>query len=195
MVSSSSDVEVAIRKAFWRLGYPDAKEEQLKAAREFISGRDVFVCLPTGSGKSMCYGCLPYAFDELAANSFKDSSTNAEPSAIVLIVSPLTALMEDQVKKFTDMGLKAAFVGEAQDDQSVEQGVKNGEYSLVYMSPESMMTVLQWREMFRSQLYQQRLKGIVIDEAHSAWRSGKYETQTFQLKRTRVPGTQLGRCL
>ena len=53
------------------------------------------------SGKSMCYGCLPYAFDELAANSFKDSSTNAEPSAIVLIVSPLTALMEDQVKKFT----------------------------------------------------------------------------------------------
>ena len=148
MASSSNDVEVAIRKAFRRLGYPDAKEEQLKAAREFISGRDVFVCLPTGSGKSMCYGCLPYAFDELAANSFKDSSTNAEPSAIVLIVSPLTALMEDQVKMFTDMGLKAAFVGEAQDDQSVEQGVKNGEYSLVYMSPESMMTVLQWREMF-----------------------------------------------
>ena len=166
MASSSSDVEVAIRKAFRRLGYPDAKEEQLKAAREFISGRDVFVCLLTGSGKSMCYGCLPYAFDELAANSFKDSSTNAEPSAIVLIVSPLTALMEDQVKKFTDMGLKAAFVGEAQDDQSVEQGVKNGEYSLVYMNPESMMTVLQWREIFRSQLYQQRLKGIVIDEAH-----------------------------
>ena len=87
------------------------------------------------------------------------------------------------------MGLKAAFVGEAQDDHSVKRGVKNGEYSLVYMSPESM-TVLQWREMFWSQLYQQRLKGIVIDEAHCVekW----YETQTFQLKHTRVPGTQLG---
>ena len=166
MADTSSDVEVAIRKAFRRLGYPDAKEQQLKAAREFISGRDVFVCLPTGSGKSMCYGCLPYAFDELASNTLSDPTTNAEPSAIVLIVSPLTALMEDQVKKFMDMGLKAAFIGEAQDDYSVERGVMNGEYSLVYMSPESMMTVLQWREMFRSQLYQQRLKGIVIDEAH-----------------------------
>ena len=114
----------------------------------------------------MCYGCLPYAFDELASNTLSDPTTNAEPSAIVLIVSPLTALMEDQVKKFMDMGLKAAFIGEAQDDYSVERGVMNGEYSLVYMSPESMMTVLQWREMFRSQLYQQRLKGIVIDEAH-----------------------------
>ena len=166
MADTRSNVEVAIRKAFKRLGYTDVKQEQLKAASEFMTGRDVFVCLPTGSGKSMCYGCLPYAFDELEANTFGDSSRNAEQSAIVLIVCPLTALMEDQVKKFTTMGLKAAFVGEAQDNYSVVQGVMGGEYSLVYMSPESMMTVLQWREMFRSRLYQQRLKGIVIDEAH-----------------------------
>ena len=166
MVDASNDVEVTIRKAFWRLGYHDAKEEQLKVAREFISGRDVFVCLPTSSGKSMCYGCLPYAFDELASNTFSDPTTNTEPGAIVLIVSPLTVLMEDQVKKFMDMGLKAAFIGKAQDDPSVERGVINRGYGLVYMSPESMMTVLQWREMFRSQSYQQRLKGIVINEAH-----------------------------
>ena len=103
IADTSNDVEVAIRnKAFQRLGYPDAKEEQLKAAREFISGRDVFVCLPTGSGKSMCYGCLPYAFDELASNPFSDPTTNAEPSAIVLIVSPLTALMEDHVHLHPD---------------------------------------------------------------------------------------------
>ena len=82
MADTSSDVEVAIRKAFRRLGYPDAKEQQLKAAREFISGRDVFVCLPTGSSKSMCYGCLPYAFDELASNTLSDPTTNTEPSAI-----------------------------------------------------------------------------------------------------------------
>ena len=55
-------------------------------------------------------------------------------------------------------------VGEVQDNPSVKQGVMNWEYSLVYMSPESMMTVLQWREMFHSQLYQQCLKGIVINE-------------------------------
>ena len=82
MADTGSDVEVAIRKVFRRLGYPDAKEEQLKAARESISGRDVFVCLPTGSSKSMCYGCLPYAFDELASNTLSDPTTNTEPSAI-----------------------------------------------------------------------------------------------------------------
>ena len=63
------------------------------------------------------------------------------------------------------MGLKAAFVCEVKN--SVGQGVMGGEYHLVYMSPELMMTVLQWREMFHSQLYQQHLKGIVIDETHS----------------------------
>ena len=69
-------------------------------------------------------------------------------------------------KNFMDMGLKAAFVGEVQDDHSIEKGVMNGEYSLVYMSPESMMTLLQWRELFHSQLYQQCLKGIMINETH-----------------------------
>ena len=189
MVSSSSDVEVAIRKAFRRLGYPDAKEEQLKAAREFISGRYVFVCLPTGSRKSMCYGCLPYAFDELAANSFKDSSTNAKPSAIVLIVSPLTALMEDQVKQFTDMGLKAAFVGEAQDDQSVERRVKNGEYSLVYESRVNDDSVAVERNVSSAIV-------PAAPEGHSDRRSSLHgEVVSMKLRHsTRVPGPQLGRC-
>ena len=109
MASTSSNIEVAIRKAFRRLGYTDVKEEQLKAAREFMTGRDVFVCLLTGSGKSMCYGCLPYAFNKLEANTFGDLSGNAEEKAIILIVCPLTSLMEDQVKKFTAMGLKSRF--------------------------------------------------------------------------------------
>ena len=95
MASTSSNIEVAIRKAFRRLGYTDVKEEQLKAARDFMTGRDVFVCLPTGSGKSVCYSWLPYAFDELEANTFGDLSRNAEENAIILIVCPLTTLMED----------------------------------------------------------------------------------------------------
>ena len=74
-----------------------------------------------------------------------DLSRNAEENAIILIVCPLTSLMEDQVKKFTAMVLKAAFVVKAQGDHSVGRGVMDGEYRLVYMSPESMMTVLQWR--------------------------------------------------
>ena len=58
-----------------------------------------------------------------------------------------------------DVGLKAVFVGKVQVDPSIRQGVMNGEYS-----PESVITVLQWREVFHSQLHQQCLKGIVINE-------------------------------
>ena len=136
-------MEVAIQKSFWRLAYPDAKEEQLKAAREFIIGRDVFICLPTGSGKSMCCGC-----------NWTDS--------VPIHCSGRKPIL----KIFMDVGLKAVFVGEVQDDHSIKQGVMNKEYSLMYMSPESMMTVLQWREVFRPHLYQQRLKSIVINDTY-----------------------------
>ena len=53
------DIETAIGVAFNKLGYSTVKEEQVEAAREFVKGRDVFVAIPTGSGKSLCYGCLP----------------------------------------------------------------------------------------------------------------------------------------
>ena len=47
-----------------RLGYPEMKPEQLEVAATFIEGRVVFSVLPTGFGKSLCYACLPLAFDK-----------------------------------------------------------------------------------------------------------------------------------
>ena len=58
-------MERALRKANERLGYKEMKPEQEELVKEFISGRDVFGILPTGFGKSLCYGCLPLVFDEL----------------------------------------------------------------------------------------------------------------------------------
>ena len=71
-----------------------------------------------------------------------------------------------QVKSFQGKGIKAAFVGKDQTDENIKSSVIAGEYSLVYMSPESMLTNLRYREMFRSVVYQENLVCLAIDEAH-----------------------------
>ena len=73
-----------------RLGFDALKEEQKVTILSFLSGKDVFISLPMGYGKSLCYGCLPWVY-----NSLKQRSTS-----IALIVSPLFALMNDQVDIF-----------------------------------------------------------------------------------------------
>lgn len=69
------------------MGYPDLKREQSEAMMAFISGKDVFVVLPTGFGKSLIYAALPMAYDALLATNL----------SLVIVVSPLTAIMKDQV--------------------------------------------------------------------------------------------------
>ena len=66
------------------LGFPS---EQLQIVKAFVGGRDVFVSLPTGAGKSLCFAILPLVFDVLHQQS----------GSIAVIVSPLIALMQDQV--------------------------------------------------------------------------------------------------
>ncbi len=76
-----------MKSAFLRLGIPSVKQEQLEVVLGIIRG-DVFVILPTGFGKSACFQCLPFLFDQL--------DPSGAPS-IVVIVTPLTAIMKDQV--------------------------------------------------------------------------------------------------
>lgn len=83
---ADTTVKQAIRCSVHRLGYETLKPEQETVVREFLSGRDVFAALPTGYGKSMCYACLPYAFDNM----------RGKEGSIVICVSPLTSLMVDQ---------------------------------------------------------------------------------------------------
>ena len=71
-----------------------------------------------------------------------------------------------QVKSFEGKGIKMAFIGKDQTDENIRSNVIAGEYSLVYMSPESMLTNLRYREMFRSAVYQENLVRLAIDEAH-----------------------------
>ena len=84
-MSGGSAVEIAARAAAEQLGYSNIKDLQLQT---IASGLDVFSVLPTGYGKSLCYGCLSWLFDKIC--------DSPEPS-IVIVVTPLTAIIEDQV--------------------------------------------------------------------------------------------------
>ena len=62
---SASAIASSLKSAFVRLGYNSVREEQHESVRAILEGRDVFMSLPTGSGKSLCYSCVPLVFDEL----------------------------------------------------------------------------------------------------------------------------------
>ena len=84
---ATGDTDTIILQATQRLGYPSLRENQYKAVFSFLNGNDVFVILPTGSGKSLCFAVLRFAFDDL----------HGRVGSIVIVISPLIALMKDQV--------------------------------------------------------------------------------------------------
>eukprot|EP00731_Ephydatia_muelleri_P001224 Em0001g1224a len=139
------------------LGYSGLKEMQLRVIVEFVRGRDVFAVLPTGYGKSLCYGCLPGVFDKL---------TRCDRSAIVCIVTPLIAIIEDQVSSFCSRGLLAGSIT-ANSNEKMKLEVKQGKFQLVFFTPEALLESRMCREMFKRSVYATRLKALVIDEAHT----------------------------
>lgn len=123
------------------------REKQMETICTFIKGHDVFCCLSTGFGKSLCYAILPKVFDRL----------NEVPTgqSLVICVSPLTALMMDQKEKLMKMGITAEFISEIhQDLDKIESGRSNlisrnlancrlfislGAYQLLFISKQSTM--------------------------------------------------------
>ena len=154
-MASNWAIEGAINAAMTKLGYCSIKEKQKEAIVDFMNGNDCFVSLPTGYGKSLCYGILPYVFDAL----------RGKEGSIVLCVSPLVSLMIDQRDKFNHMGLSAEYIGELHEPM-ILANVKEGKYQLLFVSPESLMRNSLWREVLSSKLYKQSLVAFVVDEAH-----------------------------
>ena len=153
---ANSIVQRALKFSVDRLGYESLKPEQETIVREFLSGKDVFAALPTGYGKSLCYACLPFAFDNM----------RGKEGSIVICVSPLTTIMVDQKAKFIPRGMSAQFVGEAQCDPQAVENVREGKAQLLFISPESLLSNPSWRDMLGTAVYRDNLSGFVVDEAH-----------------------------
>ena len=153
---TEEELRAGIDKAVKQLGYDCVQGSQLPVIKHFMSGQDVFVCLPTGYGKSLCYCILPILFDILHQRHHFGS--------IAIVVSPLIALMKDQVRQMKERDVRAVYVGDV--NEKAESDVFNGRYQLVYLSPEALLTEDRWRDMLQSDVYKQNLVAFVVDEAH-----------------------------
>ncbi len=133
-------------------GFADFKGQQLQVIEAALAGLDTLVLMPTGGGKSLCYQLPGLVRDGTA-----------------IVVSPLIALMRDQVTALEQLGIRAAYLNSTQDfatQQRVSQAVASGELELLYVAPERLL-----QPQTLAHLQRCRIALIAIDEAHcvSQW--------------------------
>ncbi len=133
------------------------KPKQEECLVHILNEGDVVALLPTGFGKSLIYQLLPTVSEKLRRPK--------SGKAIIVIVYPLIALIDDQVKEAAKLSLCAAQLGVHNDREIME-----GNFSLIFGSPESWILNPKWRAMLASTLYQDKLVTIVIDEAQVAYK-------------------------
>jgi ATP-dependent DNA helicase RecQ len=147
---SESEISGALRR-YW--GYDSFRPLQEKIVHSLLEGHDACVVMPTGGGKSLCY--------QLPAALLADRT--------VIVVSPLIALMQDQVAQLTQMGISAALLNStipAGEQREIQRNAIAGMYRLLYLSPERLA-----REDTISWLKRVPVSFFAIDEAHciSEW--------------------------
>ena len=142
------------------------KPEQVQAVRHVYEGKDVFLWLPTGFGKSICYEILPFLFDLKLASA---------ECSIVIVVSPLVSLMVDQVASLRSRGVCAVIMsghrGVGSNLLATDRDVETGKFRLLFCAPEAIIGSEKWREMMLRPPLSERVVAVAIDEAHcvSKW--------------------------
>ena len=148
-------LEAAFHKASSKFKISELNVYQKLAIRKFVLEKeDIFVNLPTGSPKSLIYQAMPLMYDHVSH----------ENGRIVVVVSPLISLMEDQVKYLRSLGLSAINISSNIEVDRAK--IEKGEYSIVYGSPEAWLMNERWRCMLSNDVYSRKLCAVAVDEAH-----------------------------
>jgi ATP-dependent DNA helicase RecQ len=144
-----ADAREVLKKTF---GYGDFLPLQADIVGRVLDRKDALVVMPTGGGKSLCYQLPAVMFDGLT-----------------VVVSPLIALMEDQVRQLRDLNIPAAFLNSTvahQEYVATKNRIRNGEVKILYVAPETLL-----RPETLVLMEQSNLRCLAVDEAHcvSEW--------------------------
>ena len=150
MCGNGSARALEVLKEYW--GYDSFRPKQEDIVRTALEERDVLAILPTGGGKSVCF----------------QVPAMIRPG-IAIVVTPLIALMKDQVQNLTDRGIRALCIHAGMGRREVDTALNNalyGDFKFLYVSPERLGT-----RLFQSYAQEMNVSCIVVDEAHciSQW--------------------------
>jgi ATP-dependent DNA helicase RecQ len=166
------DLTEAVRLLESLFGYKSFRSHQAGIIGTLISGRDALVLMPTGGGKSLCYQ-IP---------SLVRAGTG-------IVVSPLIALMHDQVEALREVGVKAAYLNSTLDrreQDAVEAGLRSGTLDVLYVAPERLL-----QERTLALVAQAQVSLFAIDEAHCVSQWGhdfRPEYRQLKVLAERFPG-------
>ena len=168
--SQNPDIHWLLKTHF---GYDSFRPNQLEIIQHVLSGKDTLAIMPTGGGKSLCYQ-LPALAQQ----------------GVAIVISPLIALMKDQVDALKGNGVSAAFYNSSQDQQTQQdilESLMAGTLKLLYVAPESIWGITNYLEKSIISL-------IAVDEAHciSSW-GHDFRPAYTQLKRLQLefPGAPI----
>ena len=174
IITGQHDPQVmAVLRRVW--GYEALRPLQAEAIAAGVGKRDSLVVMPTGGGKSLCYQIPPLVADR-----------------VDVVVSPLIALMKDQVDALRQLGYPAAALHSnlsGPERQEVERGIRSGEFKLIFVAPERLVT--PW---FLDTVERLGIDAFAIDEAHciSQWgHDFRPEYRQLAVLRQRFSGASL----
>lgn len=155
------DIKDVFQESKYKFGHRSFRPGQQEVIEHAVQGRDVFVLMPTGGGKSLCYQCPAWCFPGLA-----------------VVISPLLSLIQDQVQSMNKLGVESVFLSGSQDYHTEQVDITrrlhavqpHGGVKLLYITPEKLSNSPMLQNILSRLHGRNLLSRFVIGTCHTAWK-------------------------